>query len=621
MRLACLAFLTLVVSVLVCPVSLRGQTPGKASIRVTGNVRGPMNFCGRNSCATYDSGTIKITVNGYAVSAPYSKAADHNTTRSLAALLTGKLNQPASPVTAMLSQTTIQITSKAKGPAANYWLSTSVSRDRRFTFPSFYATPSGNKLSGGSKSSLVPYGTVDDQISNNTSACSAPGDPRGKAHCFGYFHGNKTNVLDLEAQTVRVNSMAKHVSDVNLHAFMDPNWNGSFICEYQPWFGAGNHISVGYNENSPATIAAQASAMLAQGCDIVWVDWYGATSPNQAFNLATANQMFATLKSLTGLPLKFGVLEDKDGLKYSCPVSGKSEAATLNCLIKALTKDMDYIHTHYTQHPVYWTDGGRPVVGSFVTPSQWPVLTKADWVTIWNAVKKHTDAYAGPFKYIFQYGSFTNEAYDEGRYAWVKPSAYNPITQFWWGSNTSPSPEYLDNFYSGARANPSKLAIGAVFKGFDDNNASWSGNRVTAQQCGRVLINSVKETAKYFGGANPQIPYMQVVTWNDYEEGTEVETGIDNCYRINSSVTGGTLRWSLRTTDSNYASTETINHFNIYFGDATGKLYLAGKVPPQSRSFDLSKAVPTGTWTTYVEMVGQPLIINRLSNAQTYISK
>jgi len=29
--------------------------------------------------------------------------------------------------------------------------------------------------------------------------------------------------------------------------------------------------------------------------------------------------------------------------------------------------------------------------------------------------------------------------------------------------------------------------------------------------------------------------------------------------------------------------------------------------------------VPTGTWTVYVEMVGQPLMINRMSNTVTYI--
>ena len=71
-------------------------------------------------------------------------------------------------------------------------------------------------------------------------------------------------------------------------------------------------------------------------------------------------------------------------------------------------------------------------------------------------------------------------------------------------------------------------------------------------------------------GPNPQIPYVQVVTWNDYEEGTAVEDGIDNCYTVNASLSGSQLTWSLAATDS-YASTATVHHFNIYFADAAGK--------------------------------------------------
>ncbi len=468
---------------------------------------------------------------------------------------------------------------------------------------------------------LHPDGTFLSHISNNTSACSPSNDPStNRTYCFSFFNGNSTNPIDIGAQTELVNSPARHVSHVSLHDFMGSGWKGKFICEYQPWFGMSTHLSVGYNANLAATVAAQNSNMIARGCDINFVDWYGATSPNQAFNLATANQIFANLKSRPGYPLKFAVLEDKDGLKYSCPVSGKTEAQTVLCLTDALIRDMDYIHTNYAWSPVYWRDGGQPVVGSFVTRSQWPVLTSADWTLIWSAVKLHTDTYEAPFKYVLQFGSFTSDSYDNGRYAWVKTSPYTTAAQFWWGSDTGPTPSYLDSFYSAARANPQKLAIGVVFKGFDDNNASWSNNRVRAQQCGQVLINSVKEAAKYFGGSNPQIPYMQVATWNDYEEGTEVETGVDNCYSVRATLSGSKLSWSLISSDPSYSSTSTIHHFKVYFADSKGDVYVAANLLPVStHSFDLSKVVPQGTWTVYVEMIGQPLIINQMSNPQTYI--
>jgi len=392
------------------------------------------------------------------------------------------------------------------------------------------------------------------------------------------------------------------------------------ICEYQPWFGSSGHKSVGYNQNLPATVASQDSFMLSEGCDITLVDYYGALDSKQSFNLATTNALFVDLNARNGYPLKFGIMEDKGALKSTCPTSGQTEAVTLTCLQNALINEMDNINSNYASSPVYWTDNGQPVVGYFGGKTDWPILTSADWDSLWSTVKAHTDGYPVPFKYVFQFGSFTVNAYDGGRFGWVQPSAYTATQQFWWGSKTSASPTYLDSFYSAGRTHQSQLTIGALYKGFDDYNASWGTNRVIAQQCGQVLLNTANEIAKYFGGANPQIPYVQVITWNDYEEGTSVEDGIDNCYTVNSSISGSVLSWSLTASDSIYARTSTVHHFNVYFADAGGSLYpAASNLAVTTNSLDLSALVPAGTWTMYVEMVGQPLIINRMSRGVTFI--
>jgi hypothetical protein len=392
------------------------------------------------------------------------------------------------------------------------------------------------------------------------------------------------------------------------------------LCEYQPWFGLSSHKSVGYNENSATTVAGQDAFMIREGCDVNLVDFYGSTSPNQTFNLATTNAVFADLSGRTGYPLKFGVMEDKGALKYLCPTSGLTESGTVSCLQNALIQDMDYISTRYANSSVYWTDAGQPVIAYFGGKSDWPILTATDWDAVWSAVKAHTDTYSVPFKFIFQFGSFTTASYDNGRYGWVQPAVYGSTQQFWWGSNTSSSPTYLDNLYNSGLSHPTQLTIGALYKGFDDYNASWSANRVMAQQCGQVLLKTANEIGKYFGGTHPQIPYVQVITWNDYEEGTSVESGIDNCYTVNASLSGSTLTWALIASDPTYASTATIHHFSIYYADANQNVYLASdNLSVSSNSFDLSSIVPAGTWTIYVEMVGQPLIINRLSNGATYI--
>lgn len=595
------------------------QTAAKGSVVIGGSLQGPI--CVNGTCGIYDSGQIQITVSNFSVSTNYSKSGSQKTATQLANSIATKLNVSSSPVTAAVSKSTITITTKATGTAANYPLSAAVTHSSYFATASFTATPSGSTLTGGTGAPApTPIGTLLPQLSNDTSVCSSSSDPAGNlSYCFAFFDGFNTNPNNAGSETLVPDSATGHVSPLGIRNLMYSGWTGKVICEYQPWFGLSSHASVGYNENNSATVAAQNSFMLREGCDINLVDFYGPVDPNQSFNLATTNAVFADLSSRNGYPLKFGIMEDKGALISRCPTSNQTEAATLTCLENALSSDMDYVNSNYASNGVYFTDGGNPVIFSFVTKSVWPILTATDWDTIWSAVKTHTDAYSAPFKYIHQFGSFTTASYDNGRFGWVQPAVYSSTQQFWWGSSTSSSPTYLDNVYSAGLAHPSQLTIGALWKGFDDNNASWGKNRVIAQQCGQVLLNTAKEISKYFGGSNPQLPYVQVVTWNDYEEGTAVEDGIDNCYTVDASLSGSQLSWSISANDS-YATAATIHHFNVYYADNLGNLYsAAANLPITTTVLDLSSLVPTGTWTVYVEMVGQPLILNRMTNALTYI--
>jgi len=608
-----------VFSLVFSAVAAFAQTVATGSVIISGSLQGPI--CVNGTCGIYDSGQIQISVNNFSVSTNYSRAANQKTATQLANSLATKLNVPGSPVTASVSRSKITLTSKATGIAANYSLTTAVTHSSSFAHASFAATPSGSALTGGTGAPTpVPIGTMLQQLSNNTSACSSANDPGGNLpSCFSFFDGFNTNSNNSGSETLVPDSPAGHVSNLSIRQLMYSGWTGKVICEYQPWFGLSSHASVGYNENNSATVAAQNSFMLREGCDVNLVDFYGPIDPNQSFNLATTNAVFTDLNGRSGYPLKFGIMEDKGALVSRCPTSNQTETATLTCLQNALSSDMDYINTHYANTAVYFTDAGNPVIFSFVTKAVWSILTTTDWDTIWSAVKAHTDTYAAPFKYIHQFGSFTAAPYDNGRFGWVQPPVYSSTQQFWWGSSTSSSPTYLDTLYGAGIAHPAQLTIGALYKGFDDTNASWGKDRVIAQQCGQVLLKTANEISKYFGGPNPQIPYVQVVTWNDYEEGTAVEDGIDNCYTVNASLSGSQLTWSLAATDS-YASTATVHHFNIYFADAAGSLYAAASnLPVTTSALDLSSLIPTGTWTVYVEMVGQPLIINRMSSAMTYI--
>ena len=618
-------------SVLALNIFAQTQTPATGSVLLSGSLQGPTYPCGNTSCPTYDSGQITITVGAFNATTSYAYVGGQMQAEQLANILTAQLNSGTSPVTATRSNTKITLTSKQTGTSSNYALSAAATHNNLFSAASFSVTDSGPALIGGTAGggtgggvtppSITPIGTVTAQLSNNTSLCSSSKDPGGnRPYCSAFFNGFKTGSINQGAQTLVPDSPAGHVSDVSIKQLMYPGWNGRVLCHYLPWFGNSNHKSVGYNENAAATVAAQDSFMIKEGCDAVLVDYYGTLDPSKAFNLATTNAIFSDTSSRAGYPLKFGIVEDKGALKPICPTSGQTSAWTVACLQNALIKEMDYIHTHYTNSPAYWRDGGQPVLAYFGGPTDWPVLSVTDWYSVWTTVKAHTDNYTVPFKFIFQYGGkFTANSWDNGRYAWAQPPTFTATQQFWWGSRSNPTPVYLDSFYSNALINPSQLAIGALYKAFDDNNASWSGNRVVAQQCGQVLMDTAKEINKYYGGSGAQIPYVQLVTWNDYEEGTALEGGVDNCYSVNASMLGNVVAWSLAASDP-YASTRTIHHYNVYFADSNRKLYSAGaNLPLTANSLDLSQVVPPGTWNVYVEMVGQPLIINRMSSAVTYI--
>lgn len=593
-------------------------TAATGTATIGGKEQGPIYPCGSGSCPTYDSGQIKITVNGFSATASYSNQSGKKTTSALASSLAGLLNQHSSPVIAAANGSKITLTSKTTGANTDWPLSAKVTYNTHFSRASFTVTLSSSTLKGGTGVMPAPISSLSAEVSNNTSACSSSSDLLGNLlYCGILFEGSSANLLDSAAQTLVPDSPAGHVSNVSLHELMYSGWNGKMICEYQPWFGNPSHKDIGYNENDPRTIIAQDSAMIAAGCDINLIDYYGALSADQSFDLATTNLIAADVNSRTGTPLKFGLMEDKGALTSSCPTNGAGIDQT-NCLQTALIKEMDFINQNYANLNSYWTDNGQPVIVSFVTQSLW-TNPAPNWTTIWSNVKAHTDIYSKPFKYIFQYGSFSSEPYDNGRFGWIQVTAFDAAKQFWWGSNTSASPTYLDSLYNAGKTHTSQLTIGALYKGFDDNYAAWGGNRVMAQQCGQVLLNTAQEVNKYFGGTNPQIPYMQVVTWNDYEEGTEVESGIDNCYNVNASLSGNVLSWSLLSSNF-YASPATVHHFNVYFADAGGNLYPAAtNLPTTTASLNLSTVVPSGTWNIYVEMVGQPLILNRMSNGLTYI--
>ncbi|HTS05565.1 MAG TPA: hypothetical protein VMP68_08285 [Candidatus Eisenbacteria bacterium] len=370
--------------------------------------------------------------------------------------------------------------------------------------------------------------------------------------------------------------------------------------------------------------------------------------------------------------MQIGILEDENAFMAQCTVSGQTHDEVVACIESSIEFDMDYVFKNYI-HPaagLYWTDSltGQAVnvagffgaCGDLAVNKVQILNCPADWKTIWDAVLGYVNSAPQSYnmEFIFEYGQFDEPSNDSaGVYAWPQPYTTSncktnkncfvsdPSSQFYWcdgslltcdGNYTTGA--YLDRFYHDASlaANANYIAVGLLDSGFDDSNANWGVDRVVAQQCGQVIWDTANEVSAggYWGSGGHQIPYMQVATWNDYEEATEQESGINNCYTVSALLNNeeGTLQWSLSPTDSVYANPETIDHFTIWWGPHSNNpnkvLQIAatnikannqdGPYSIDLSSLNLPHPAPNYTVDLYVEMVGIPSVLNQMSNVEAY---
>jgi hypothetical protein len=78
-----------------------------------------------------------------------------------------------------------------------------------------------------------------------------------------------------------------------------------------------------------------------------------------------------------------------------------------------------------------------------------------------------------------------------------------------------------------------QIAIGTIWPGFDDTRASWSLNRHIDTRCGKTLEDTLHVFEENDDPAHP-MPFLLIATWNDYEEGTEIENGVARCSALST---------------------------------------------------------------------------------------
>jgi hypothetical protein len=282
----------------------------------------------------------------------------------------------------------------------------------------------------------------------------------------------------------------------NLHA---PVAGPELLAVYQPWFGNREHIDVGYSTLDRVVLERQIEQAKNMGVAGFVVNWYG---QRKSFT----DQSYAMLQQAANDG------NFKVAIQYDEAVDHPGQET------EAVIADLNYAYEHYIgpnsaiRSASYLRYDGRPVI--FIFP-------KSDNNTDWNRVRQMTDSWAE--KPVLLYQNISAKWADDfdGFYAWVNPGRGG------WKSNGSNWGEsYLENFYATMKDKyPDKLAVGAAWPGFDDSRASWTQHRFMNTRCGKTFDDTLHLYRRYYNDTNP-LPYLLIVTWNDYEEGTAIERGV-----------------------------------------------------------------------------------------------
>jgi hypothetical protein len=199
-----------------------------------------------------------------------------------------------------------------------------------------------------------------------------------------------------------------------------------------------------------------------------------------------------------------------------------TEQATDDALAAFEVFHQKYLAADAAGRKAYLEYRGRPVI--FIFPK--------GGHTDWNRVRESTSRWNPPPLLIHEFSPGPSEKAFDGFYAWI-----NPGKKGWSADGSNWGEDYLRYFYNAMKTQyPDKIPVGAAWAGFDDRKASWSLGRYMSQRCGETFADTMKLHRDFFPEENP-LPFLLIATWNDYEENTAIERGLEKC-KADSKATG-----------------------------------------------------------------------------------
>jgi len=225
------------------------------------------------------------------------------------------------------------------------------------------------------------------------------------------------------------------------------------------------------------------------GIDGVIVDWYGTFNVDDyALNLRNTDSLFKRVP-LAGL--QFGICYEDASL-------AQVKAATGTDTVDAAQQDFNYLQSKYFTSSNYITINNQPLLLDFGPQG---LKTTADWQQAFSVFSTK------PRLLSLEYEGGVTGSYGSGEFAWVDATDQANLQGFY--QNRAPA---LSTFFA------------VAYPGFQDfyQQGGWGSTLFLISYNGAGTLQNCLNLAKT-SGTN----YLQLITWNDYSEGTVIEPTLD----------------------------------------------------------------------------------------------
>jgi hypothetical protein len=402
---------------------------------------------------------------------------------------------------------------------------------------------------------------------------------------------NNTSAAPAFPAQANGNAAGRNISKLPTRSLLYPGSTTKLIAHLEPWWGSSHHIDIGYSSQDPSQVHRQVVDMITRGLDGVVADWYGSDS----YEALGLKLLMAEAETHPGFV--FFVEVDKGAIEWgSCYPSCNATSAVIQLMTR--------VSSDFFASPAYFRLDGRPVLREFgMETVSFPAgQPDRNWNVIdWSLVQSQVPG--NPLIIHRNLGGFS-KPYSAGAFGWMEPKTVDAMPPNYDGTDE------LNWFYSNAVADHGSMpAFGAAWKGFSDILADWSppGGRHIKQNCGQTWLRTFDAVNRHYSAAR-QLAVLQLITWNDYEEGTELETGIENCVTVGAGLSGSKLRWNITGDES------TLHHYTVFISSDGEQLAPLGDFAPGSASIELSAFnIPAGTYSLFVKAVGKPSLRNQMS--------